>query len=168
MDGPRYDGLIEQWKIELIEGCARRMGFPAHEIDDLKQDIVPELIAFKFDDVKSNGAKKSTAVQALIMNQLRNKQRGCAREHTKIERYKQLMPRTTDACFSKAQCELDVQEAMDALKPSDRIICNHLANGDSIEGIRKQVGCGWHTIDRAVRRLRARFQKLELDGWLGQ
>lgn len=144
------------------------MGFPAHEIDDLKQDIVPILIVFKFDDAKSNGAKESTAVQALIMNQLRNKRRGCAREHAKIERYKQLMPRDAESCPLKTPCELDIQAEIDDLKPSDRFICSCLANGDSVEGIRKQMGCGWHTIDRAVHHIRERFQKLELDGWLSK
>lgn len=168
MDGPRYDGLIEQWKVELIEGCARRMGFPNHEMDDLKQDIVPELIAFEFDEARSNGAKESTAIQALIMNQLRNKRRGCIREHAKIERYKLLMPRSVEVTPSKASCKLDVHAAVCDLKPSERRICRRLANGDSIEATRKQMGCGWHTIDRAVGHLRDRFRKLELDGWLGK
>jgi len=168
MDGPRYDGLIEQWKVELIEGCARRMGFPAHQIDDLKQDIVPELITFKFDTSKSNGAKESTAVQAIIMNQLRNKQRTYAREHTKIERYKQLMPRHAETCPSKQPRELDVREAIEPLEPNDRAICNRLANGESVENIRKQMGCGWHTINRVILRLRKHFHELELHRWLGK
>lgn len=168
MDGPKYDGLIEQWKVELIERCARRMGFPAHEIDDLKQEIVPELITFKFDKSKSNGAKESTVVQALIMNQLRNKQRGCAREHAKIKRYKQLMPRHAESSPSKRPCELDVHEAIESLKPNDRVICDCLANGESVESIRKHMDCGWHTINRVVLHLREYFHELELDGWLGK
>ncbi len=168
MDEPRYDGLIEQWKVELVERCARRMGFLAHEIDDLKQEIVLELIHFKFDNSKSNGAKESTVVQALIMNQLRNKRRGCAREYAKIERYKHLMPRNAESSPSKTPCQLDVQDAFDDLKPIERIVCDRLAEGDSVESIRIQMGCGWHTIDRVVRHLREQFGELELDGWLGK
>lgn len=169
MDGPRYDGLIEQWKVELIEGCARRMGFPAHQIDDLKQDIVPELIAFKFDTSKSNGAKESTAVQAIIMNQLRNKQRTYAREQTKIERYKQLMPRCDESQMSMRPCELeDVRDAIAGLTPFCKEVALRLINGESREYIRKQLGCSWHTVDRAIRRIIEHFQELNPEGWLGK
>jgi RNA polymerase sigma factor (sigma-70 family) len=169
MDGPRYDGLIEHWKVELIEGCARRMGFPAHEIDDLKQEIVLELIDFKFDKSKSNGAKESTAVQALIMNQLRNKQRGCAREHAKIKRYKQLMPRCDESQMSMRPCELDdVRDAIAGLTPFCKEVALRLINGESRESIRKQLGCSWHTVDRAIRRILEHFQELNPEGWLGK
>lgn len=169
MDGPRYDGLIEQWKVDLIERCARRMGFPTHLIDDLKQDIVPELIAFKYDDAKSNGAKESTVVQALIMNQLRNKQRTYAREQTKIERYKQLMPRCDESQMSMRPCELeDVRDAIAGLTPFCKEVALRLINGESRESIRIQLVCSWHTVDRAIRRIIEHFQELNPEGWLGK
>ena len=71
MDRPEYDDLVEPWKVALLVARAVRMGFAGEDLKDALQDIMPIVVAFKFELAKSNGAKESTALTALIDNQLR-------------------------------------------------------------------------------------------------
>ncbi len=62
METVSYDGLVERWIVDLIAARARRMGFRTGEIPDIQQQIILEVMAFRFDADKSNGAKESTAL----------------------------------------------------------------------------------------------------------
>lgn len=60
---------------------------------------------------------------------------------------------------------MDVASAIGDLSPREQEICRGLADGLSVAQLAKQMGCGWHTVARIIRRLRQRFEQLGLDGW---
>lgn len=93
METVSYRGVLARWKVELIAKRARRMGFRADEIPDIQQQIVVDLLAFQFD--RANGAKESTALQALIDNQLKKICRSTARYRAHLERFGAERPRQT-------------------------------------------------------------------------
>jgi RNA polymerase sigma factor (sigma-70 family) len=166
MERLNYDGLVEQWKVDLIVGRAKCMGFRNDEIPDVQQEIILDVLEFQYDPNKSNGAKERTVLQALIDNRLRHIRRTAMREKAKVERIKDQVRQTCDN--AEQQCALDVQDVVADLTPREQVVCRALAEGRSKHEIAKQMGCGWHTVDRLVRHIRDHFEKIGLDGWIGQ
>jgi hypothetical protein len=66
-----YGEVVEKWKVALILRRAIRMGFRRHDLEDVQQQVVVELLAFTFDPAKSNGASETTVITALIDNTLK-------------------------------------------------------------------------------------------------
>ena len=61
---------------------------------------------------------------------------------------------------------LDVQTALSRLSEDERQICEALSYGLSIREVAACLGCDWHTANRRIARIRARFIEMGLDGWL--
>ncbi|MDP6558153.1 MAG: ECF-type sigma factor [Pirellulaceae bacterium] len=61
---------------------------------------------------------------------------------------------------------LDVHTALSQLSDDEREVCEALSHGFSIHEIATRLGCDWHTVNRRITRIRARFTELGLDGWL--
>ncbi len=74
-----YRRLVEQWKVELNERRARKKGFRPDEVDDVLQDVLPVVVAFRFEPERSNGATETTALVAVIDKRLAHIRRGHAR-----------------------------------------------------------------------------------------
>jgi DNA-directed RNA polymerase specialized sigma24 family protein len=164
MDKLSYEGLVEQWKVDLIASRARRMGFRDDEIDDAQQRIVVELLKFKFDVKKSNGAKESTALQSLIDNQLIKICRSNGRYHAHLDH---LRVGTHDGLyFENEDRRLDMQDAIEQLSEREQKVCWALSEGLSKDEIAKLLHCAWHTVERLIRRIRQYFSDLGLDGYL--
>lgn len=159
-----YDGLVEQWKVDLIVRRARRMGFRRDELPDIQQEIVMDVLEFRYDPARSNGAKERTVLQTLIDNCLRHIKRTAMRDRAKVERFRDRVEETYDA--TEQELALDVRDAVADLPPRERDVCRALADGCSRHEIARQLGCGWHTVDRLIRRIRDHFQKIGLDGWV--
>jgi len=164
MERLNYDGLVEQWKVDLIVRRAKRMGFRNDELADIQQEIILDVLEFQYDPAKSNGAKERTALQSLIDNRLRHIRRTAMREKVKIKRIRDQVRQSYDD--AEQQRVLDVHDAIAALSPREQAVCRALAEGRSKHEIAKQLGCGWHTVDRLVCRIRDRFEKIGLDGWI--
>ena len=164
METVNYDGVVERWKVDLIAARARRMGFRQDEIPDVQQQIILDVIAVRFDSERSNGAKESTALQALIDNQLKNICRASARYQTHLERLGAEQSLETD--FEPEELAADVRETLASLSDREQDVCIALAKGESKHEIAGRLGCGWHTIDRLVRRIREHFAECGLDGYL--
>jgi len=164
MERLNYDGLVEQWKVDLIVGRAKCMGFRNDEIPDIQQEIILDVLEFRYDPTKSNGAKERTALQTLIDNRLRHIRRTTMREKAKVERIRDQIRQSCDD--AEQQCALDVHDAVAALSPREQVVCRALAEGRSKHEIAKQMGWGWHTVDRLVRRIRDHFEKVGLVGWI--
>jgi hypothetical protein len=52
------------------------------------------------------------------------------------------------------------------LATGEQLICQALARDESLTQIARRLGCGWHTLARAVERIRFRFQARGLDRWV--
>ena len=164
MEHPQYDGLIEAWKVELIKERAKRYRFRAHERPDILQELVLVLRDFEFDAAKANGACEHTVVQAVIDKFLFNRMRGRQRHEAAHERFANL---DWDETYEdRTPLEMDVQSALESQSDDDRRICKALGQGYNKAEIARELGCGWHTVDRAVRRIRRQFRDLGLEGWV--
>jgi len=164
MEMPNYDGIIEKWKINLIISRAKRCGFKPHELPDALQEAVLVVIEFEYDPDHAEGATERTALVPIIDNRLRKMKRAAARYRMHVERFGQ------DATeFSREEVDprvVDVASAIADLSPREQKVCQGLANGLPIDQMAKQMGCGWHTVARIIRRLRQRFEDFGLDGWV--
>ena len=71
-----YDGVLEPWKLELINRRTRQRGLRDDDFLDMQQLLVLEVLKFEFDPDKSNGATETTALTALIDRRLAMMRRG--------------------------------------------------------------------------------------------
>lgn len=164
MEMPNYDGIIEKWKVNLIISRAKRCGFKPHELPDALQEAVLVVLEFKYDPDHAQGATERTALVAVIDNRLRKMKRAATRYRTHLER---LGDSATE--FSRDEIDtraMDVASAIGDLSPREQQVCRGLADGLSVAQMAKWMGCGWHTVDRIIRRLRQRFEELGLEGWV--
>ena len=166
MDRPNYDGLIEDWKIELIVQRAKRWGFKEHEIPDVLQDVVLELLEFEGDPDKAQGAQERTLLHGFVDNCLKPRRRAASRYEAKLARLSRFSQ--PDSYSSTAPLAIDIAATTTPLTPEEQRVCRLLATGHTRNAIARQLGCGWHTIDRMIEQLRERFEELELDGWVGE
>lgn len=164
MEMPKYDGIIDQWKVDLIIHRAKLLGFRQHEIPDALQEIVLVVIKFEYDPNHANGATERTALTSIIDNHLRKMIRSATRYRAHIKCFGKNVTK-----FSRDEVDqrgIDIASAVADLTEREQIICRHLANGLCKAEIARELGCGWHTVNRIVRRLRVRFENLNLDEWL--
>lgn len=164
MEGLEYQGILEQWKADLMVARAKGMGFRDDEIPDIQQEIVLHVLAFQYSPKKSNGAKERTVLQTLIDNRLRHIRRSAMREQAKLEQIKHQDQQTCDAV--EEQLAFDVRETVAALSPLEQFVCHALADGRSKHEIAQRLGCGWHRVGRLIDRIRDHFEKTGLDGWI--
>ncbi len=164
---------IEPWKLRLIHRRARRFGFRGAELDDVKQEVALELMAFRFDPARANGAKETTVLRVLIDGRLRTLRRARRRYERRVTPW--------DAAFGQPDSEplssdgedndsasvvLDVQEALAGLSPEDRSLAPALAEGQSLRQIAARQGMSWHRLQRGLDRIRRHFAARGLDGCL--
>ena len=163
-----YDGLIEPWEIGLALSRIVELGFPRHQWNDLLQELVVEMLGFRHDP---EGAKESTALYAVVSNRLASSMRAGCRDGGRSTSLEALLaagddetPQSPTFRFEdKGPMRLDVQEAIESL---EGCLPGPL-RGETVWQIARRLGCGWHTVNRALARIRGRFRRLGLDGWLG-
>ena len=164
MEMPKYDGIIEQWKVDLITHRAKLRGFRPHELPDAMQEVVLVVLEFLYDPNHANGATERTALIPIIDNHLRKMKRSATRYRAHVERLG-----LTAQKFSSEEVDpraLDVATVVAELTEREQVVCRGLAAGLSKAQIARQLDCSWHTVERIVRRLRQRFAELGLDGWV--
>jgi len=161
---PKYDGVLEQWKVDLIAARAKQLGFGKHDWPDLMQRLVLILRRFKYDPANVNGAQESTVVQALIDRHLLFVRRTAARYQNKIEF---ASARTEPMCEPEDEyLALDVRRVVETLTEWEQAVCRELAANYSMEEIANRLGCSWHTVKITVDGIALRFKAEEVDGWL--
>lgn len=160
MFGNTYEGLLEDWKVELICRRARRMGFQGFDLDDAQQQVAVSLLSFEFDESRSNGATESTALTAVIDRQLAMIRRAEARARRRDD----LCSERSEAYCQGEQTELaiDVQRVVEQLPDVDRQICAGLSDGRSVNELAKSLGLSWHAVRDRIRAIRRHFEKLGL------
>jgi len=170
-----YGELVERWKVDVILDMARKKGFRPDELDDVQQEIVPAVLAFRFDSQKSNGATERTAVTALVNRRLTFIQRGRARQLKHHERYMELIGLKNDKPFEEIAEDVhpdavamafDVREAVAGLPAQEQAVCAALSRGDNRLGIAKAMGLTRSAVECLIRHIREQFHAGGLDAWV--
>jgi len=172
-----YADTAERWKVALLVRRAKRMGFRRDELDDVQQTVVLKMADFKFDPEKANGASETTALTGMIDRQLRTMRRAKLRYRRRLDQMRAESGCADDQHATNEELQpsyeeptalvCDVREAVAGLGPRDRQLCTALAAGQSVDEIAKGLGCGWHTVQRRIARIREHFCRIGLDDWIG-
>ena len=167
----RYDGIVEIWKIELIVRRAKRLGIRQHELEDAQQEIVLDVIEFRFEEAKSNGGCERTVLTSLIDRRLMT----MARTKKRYEKHVGPMPAEVrkdgerepfTEPIKQQSLEMDVREAISVLSSEEQSVCAALADGESIAEIARRMGRSWHAANTIVARIRRHFEVIGLDAWI--
>jgi len=159
-----YQGLLDDWKFDLIVTRAKCHGFHDHEIDDAIQEVVLDVLAFRYDPAQSNGATESTALTTVIDNRLRMIRRAELRHHKRIERFKlhhgvdesrDRYPQPTED--KTAPLIVDVREAIAKLPPKQQQLCKTLMTGETLADVARRKGGDWHVAARMLAHVRRHF-----------
>lgn len=148
------------WRYDLAKARALQRGFRGSDLDDAVQQAMSEIIQFKFDSTRSNGAQESTAIVEIIDRQLSKIRRGCGRHQKNLNKLKLFNTHSPD--IGDVDLQIDIRAAIAGLKPRERHVCEELAAGKTITDIAQDQNCGWHTVNRIVIRIREHFESLGL------
>ena len=169
-----YAEVVERWKVDLIVGRAKRLGFRRHDLEDAVQEIILDVINFEFEPDRSNGATEATALTSLIDNRLKALLRTKRRYQKLQERAAEEQQHVGCCCEGEPavlledqqQLVLDVRQAIAQLPAQEQTACLALSQGNSVSAIAKQLVCCWPTANRIVSRIREHFEAIGLDGWI--
>lgn len=160
MSTNNYEGALDSWMVELAKQRARRYGFRGADLDDALQEVALELLAFRYDPAKSNGASAATAVTAVIDNRLAMLCRRETRYQQRLARAQEMDP--TESQGNDGDLPLDVQSAVEELTPLQRQICHALSEGYSLNEVAARLGRSWCAVRDEVFRIRRCFELLGL------
>ena len=155
-----YADLIEPWKVRLIVERAKRFKIPPQQWPDIQQEIILDIMDFRFDPTKSNGAKLSTLLTAIIDNRLKKILRTAARHQDRTDYAR------SEVFEETTPLRLDVRQALTRLSPREKAVCLRLSRGDSTSQIARALGCGRATVRRLKDSIRDQFAAVGLDGWV--
>ena len=168
-----YDGLLDEWKVCLMVSRARRLGFQSDQIDDALQELALDVLAFRFDSAKSNGASEATALTAVIDNRLHmirrarrryQKRLATLRAESGVDEARDRWPEPVED--QTAFLVLDVREALARLPPRERRLCKALLAGKTLADVARRNNRDWHVQERLLAHVRRRFADLGLEGWV--
>jgi len=164
---------IEQWKLDLAMSRIRFFHFPKDEWEDLLHDLVVDILLFEFDPLRSNGAKESTVIFAMVDKRLKMMMRTRNRSRQRMRQYQaeQTAGASEDAFLAFEDItplSMDVRAAMGTLSPCQQDIIHRLAKGQSVTHIARHLHCGWHTLERTLAGIRRRFDAMGLRAWMGR
>ncbi|MBI5724305.1 MAG: sigma-70 family RNA polymerase sigma factor [Planctomycetes bacterium] len=164
---------LEQWKLDLALSRIRFYHFPKDDWDDILHELAVDILKFKFDPQRSNGAKESTVIFAMVDKRLKMMMRTRKRERQRMRQYQVNQTDGTDedtfmAVEDSTPMNMDVRNAMETLTPQQQDVIRRLAGGQSVKQIASHLNCGWHTIDRIIAEVRRRFDAMGLRGWVGR
>jgi hypothetical protein len=171
----RYDGVLPCATVALARSRIAAMGFPRYRWNELLQRLACELLDFRYDAARPEGAKESTAVCALINNQLVSVHRDDARERARTVPLADVLPDPdSEDEAPKEFCVvddnervIDVRDAIASLPEPEQAVCHGLLAGESPNEIARRLGCSWHTVRRRMDHIRRRFEELGLGDWVG-
>ena len=161
-----YAGMVPPEVLELITRRVRYHRIPPDELDDLQQQIVPLLIDFRYDPAIANGASETTAMVAVIDNQIKTHRRARRRYRRKIERFQMQTREPSTTPHDQVDLRLDLERVLAQLSERDRAICQQLGQGHTTTDIAQRLNCGRDTVDYAVWRLRKVFKDAGLQIWV--
>ena len=167
----QYEGVFEKWKIDLALSRIEHMGFPKSDWPDLMQELTISLLEFRYEPDKANGASKKTVLFSVISRRLKHLWR-------KEYRIKDLHLRYATKCGSDDEAveypfhptvvptKENVNPIIANLSGFDRDVCKAFAAGCNINQAAEVLDCDWHTVNKAVGRIRKHFRNNGIDGWV--
>jgi len=161
-----YAGMVPPEVLELITHRVRYHRIPPDELDDLQQQIVPLLMEFRYDPAVANGASETTAMVAVMDNQIKAHRRARRRYRRKIERFQMQTREPSTTPHTQVDLRMDLDRVLAQLSERDRAICQQLGQGHTTTDIAQRLDCGRDTVDYAVWRLRKVFKDAGLQIWI--
>ena len=152
-----YEGVLDEWKVQLIVRRAKRMGFRGLDLDDAVQQVVLTLIDFEIPESWLENATEKTTLTAVIDRRLamirRSESRSSKREDV-------VRANRDEACDSiERTLSIDVTQAMQSLSELDRKICRGLSEGRSVNHLAQQLDMSWHTMKSRIAAIRRHFER---------
>lgn len=163
-----YAGLVPCWQLDLVVSRARRLGVHKQDMEDLMQEVVPEVREFIFEESKSNGACERTALTTLIDHRVSNFLRTEYRYASRNERF--VSEAHDDRSFdprSNMGLAIDLKALIKTLPAPEQEICKLLAKGLSNNEIARQLGLTDHQLRAAIEHIREVFAASGLTLWYG-
>jgi DNA-directed RNA polymerase specialized sigma24 family protein len=169
-----YGELVEQWKVDLIVARARRQGVRRADLDDILQEVILAVIAFKYDKQKANGATETTALTALVDRKIAFIRRGESRTREREKEYcgvkgfrgvRRVEDISTPSDEEGRSLALDVRAGCDILNPVEREICLAKSLGEPECLIADKLGISRYELDRIIDNIRERFRNWGLGEW---
>jgi len=152
-----YDGILENWKIELALKRARKISFRDDELDDVIQDLVIVLMDIDYDVQRANGASEKTMLTSVIDLQLYKMRRSNDRRKCLEQGVALSGDETYDN--SDIECSADVQTVVDKLDDQQQRVCELLSQGYPKSAVAEEVGCNWYVIEQIVSDIREQFEE---------
>lgn len=168
----QYVGVFDEWKIDLALGRIRTLGFAKSDWPDLMQELAIEMMGFRHDPAKANGATEETVFYEIINRTLLYQMRTRCRDAAKLDGYARELGVKADGTGEEPSCEfttplkMDVEDVCRGLSEFDQKVCKGLASGGTKVEIASELGCDWHTVKKAIKRIRAYFEARGLRDWV--
>ncbi len=161
-----YDGVIEPRTVATILAKAKRLGLPEHMREDVVQQIAIDIVRFKHDPEKSNGASEMTVVAAITKHKILDIIRRMEFEkHFLYRKSKSVVLEYSE--INQLQIKMDIISALNALPQIEREICINLATGQTINRISCAIGWKWEKTQQVVLSIRKRLTDMGLWDYLG-
>jgi hypothetical protein len=157
-----FDGLLPQWAFRRTLVYGQAIGLNHDEIEDGLLEVAVAFSKFRFDDTRKTAAKENTAKHALIRNLMNRVLRSRNRYTNLIER--------TFRDVSRSECGPDtlashaLWQVVRDMPKLERDVCVLLSSGQNIHSIAKELNVSWHTIERAIARIKNCFIEGGIDG----
>lgn len=158
----RYAGVMEPETVKHALKRMRQLGFPKDEWDDLLQELAIVVLTFQFQEHKSNGARRTTAIGTLVNHRLVSFWRS---RHSYQQRLKSLTPREEDSA-PEVGLAADVQEALATMTPRQRQVCQGLVDDLPLSEMARRLRCDRATVRATVAAIRRRLEHRGVDGWV--
>lgn len=155
MSRNRFEGVIEDWKYEVMLRRARRMGFRGEDLEDALQELALEVMAFVFDPVRAGARKEATVLTELVdcrlLDMRRSRKRALRRDEAAgRERQRDQVNFEAEERISS---EAEINIFSRCLLPFDQTVLKYLKEGKTVVDIAKKLDCRWHTVAKAVGRI---------------
>lgn len=162
-----YAGIVEPRKVAVVLARAKKLGLPEHLFEDITQRMSLDVLEFKYDSKKSNGASEITAIAAVAKHKVIDMLRRMEFEKVFWERQTQTVVLERDE-IKPLQMKMDILSAFTVLPPVEQEICLKLAAGQTINSITHAQGWKWEKTHQVVLGIRKRFTDLGLRDYLGE
>ena len=169
----KYDGLIEEWKVDLVRSRAKKWGFLEDDVPDLEQQAALELLKVQFKPDEYAGVQEKTLVVEVIDRMLKMVMRNRKRDVRRVNYLAELIESAEGLVTEKSvlgklgttrtEMRLDVERALMGLSEEERTIIGRLGEGDSQAEIARSMGSSKAKVNETVMRLREKFRRWGID-----
>ncbi|MGL4464600.1 MAG: sigma-70 family RNA polymerase sigma factor [Planctomycetia bacterium] len=160
--------LSTEEKLELIRSRAVRLGIRRHDLEDAIQEAMLELLEFRPDPDKTNGASESTILTTVIDRRLLKWLRDRNHHQEIVERSWAMLPSEdellTHSSISASDSAMDVSAVLVNLSEFEQCVARMLSAGHSSYAIADELGAGRRAVNAAIEVIRERLGEAGLGG----